>query len=202
MPSSRRIRCVRSAACSPARGTADSVSEETPSRYPTPAASITTSPGSRETTVPRTEAITRSASAEVRAAACASAAGGASSSERLLQRRAVRVADRHRERVRGVVRLRRLGQRQERSDHPLNLALRGGAASADGLLHGLRRIREARDARHAGGKEHDAAGLAYREGGVGVAAEVEILDRQRGRRVLADEIAHARVDLGEAPLER
>jgi hypothetical protein len=36
---------------------------------------------------------------------------------------------------------------------------------------------------------------------VGVPAEVEVLDRNRRRPVLADQVAHARVYLGEPPLE-
>ena len=36
----------------------------------------------------------------------------------------------------------------------------------------------------------------------GVAAEVEVLDRERRRLVLADQVAHARVDIGEPALER
>jgi hypothetical protein len=35
-----------------------------------------------------------------------------------------------------------------------------------------------------------------------VASEVEVLDRERRGLVLADQIAHARVDLGEPALER
>ena len=37
---------------------------------------------------------------------------------------------------------------------------------------------------------------------VRVAPEVQVLDGKRHRRVLADEIAHARVDMCEPPLER
>ena len=112
-------------------------------------------------------------------AAASSDGGGATSSERLLQLRPVRVADGHSEGIRRVVGRRRLGQRQQGAHHPLHLVLRGRAASAHRLLHSLRRVREARDARHAGGKKHDPAGLAHREGAVGVAAEVEVLDRER-----------------------
>ena len=75
-------------------------------------------------------------------------------------------------------------------------------AAAHGLLHRLRGVREAWDAGHAGGKKHDPARLPHREGGVGVPAEVEVLHRERGGLVLADQVAYARVDLCEPPLER
>ena len=54
----------------------------------------------------------------------------------------------------------------------------------------------------AGGEQHHTAGLADREGRVGVAAEVEVLDGERDRPVLGDQVAHARVDVRQAPLER
>ena len=50
--------------------------------------------------------------------------------ERGLQRRAVGVADRDRERVGRMVGLRQLRQRQERLDHPLHLLLPGPAGAA------------------------------------------------------------------------
>jgi hypothetical protein len=37
---------------------------------------------------------------------------------------------------------------------------------------------------------------------VGVAAEVEVLHREGGRLVLANQVAHPRVDVGQPPLER
>ena len=53
-----------------------------------------------------------------------------------------------------------------------------------------------------GGQQHDPARLPHREGGVRVPAEVEVLHRERGGLVLADQVADARVDLCEPTLER
>src|SRR5204863_6603807 len=40
------------------------------------------------------------------------------------------------------------------------------------------------------------------ERAAGVLAEIEVLDRERDRGMLADQVEHARVDAGEAALER
>src|SRR4029453_3676371 len=55
------------------------------------------------------------------------------------------VADRPRERGRGVVWSRWLGQAQKARDHALHLALVGRPRAADRLLHSLRRVVEAGD---------------------------------------------------------
>src|SRR3954469_12683260 len=120
---------------------------------------MTTSPGSRVTSGPRTEAITRTLAA-VSVAAAGAAFGVATSSKCLLEPGAVRVADGHGERVRRVVRRGRLGQREQRAHHPLYLVLGGRPAPADRLLHRLGCVREARYARHAAREKHDPAGLA------------------------------------------
>ena len=61
---------------------------------------------------------------------------------------------------------------------------------------------EARDAGHARREQHHAACLADREGALGVAPEVEVLDRDRGGLVLPDQVADARVDVRQPALER
>ena len=53
------------------------------------------------------------------------------------------------------------------------------AAAADGELDRLRRVGEARDVARAGGRQHGAARLADRERGAHVAAEEDVLDRER-----------------------
>jgi hypothetical protein len=47
-----------------------------------------------------------------------------------------------------------------------------------------------------------AESLAHRERRAGVLPEEEVLDRDRGRLVLLDQVRHARVDTCEPPLER
>ena len=79
---------------------------------------------------------------------------------------------------------------------------RGGAGPAHSLLDRLRRVREARNARHPGREQHGAPCLPDRERGPHVLAEEEVLDRQGGRLVLGDQVAYARVDVGQPPLQR
>ena len=82
-------------------------------------------------------------------------------------------------------------------------SLSADAAAADRLLDRLRRVREARHAGHAGGEQHHAARLPDRERAVGVAAEVEVLDRHAPSGSCSrDQVADARVDVGEPALER
>jgi hypothetical protein len=111
------------------------------------------------------------------------------------------VADRHRQGVGGVVGLRRLRERQQRADHPLHLLLLRAARAAHGLLDRLGGVGEARHPREARREEHRAAGLADCERGAHVLAEEEVLDRHGRGPVLADQVAHARVDAGEPPLQ-
>ena len=106
-------------------------------------------------------------------------------------RGAARVADRHRERVGGVVGRRRLGQPEQRRHHPLDLALVGRARAADGLLHGLRRVVEAGHAALGGGEHRDAARLADAQRRAHVLAEEEVLERHRLRLVPVDQLAPA-----------
>ena len=102
------------------------------------------------------------------------------------------VADRDRERVGGVVGLGRLGEPEQRADHLLDLVLGGGAAAADRHLHRLRRVVEAGDPALAGGEHRDAARLADGDRRAHVLAEVEVLERDRGRLVPGDQLARAR----------
>ncbi len=98
--------------------------------------------------------------------------------------------------------LRQRGQREQRLDHPLHLVLRRAAGAADRALDLLRRVGGHGDAALAGGQQDDAAGLADRERRVRVGAEVELLDRHRVRRVLGQQLAHARVDRGQPARQR
>jgi len=50
------------------------------------------------------------------------------------------------------------------------------------------------------GQEHDPSRLADREGGAGVGAEVEPLDRERLGPVAVEQLAHSSMDFGQATL--
>ena len=95
------------------------------------------------------------------------------------QSAAQRVADRHGERIRGVMRRRRLFQPQDRHHHPLHLRLLGPAVAADRLLHVRGRVLNALDAERRGRDEHGAAGLTHGERGAGVDADEGLLDGDR-----------------------
>ena len=114
------------------------------------------------------------------------------------QRGVVDVADRHGQRVGGVVGPRRLGQPEQALDHVLHLALGRAARAADRALDLLRRVVHAGHRALAGGEQHDAAGLADRERGTHVLAEVERLEGHRRGRVLAQQVVQAGVDRGQA----
>ncbi len=135
--------------------------------------------------------------------------------ERAPHRRGVGVADRDRERVGGVIGPRQLLEREQGLDHPLDLVLGGAAGAADRGLDLLRRVGPARDPALAGGQHHDPAGLADGEGRAHVGPEVQLLDRNRLRPVLVEQLADAGVDdreprggvagragLDHAPVER
>jgi hypothetical protein len=112
------------------------------------------------------------------------------------------VADRHRERVGGVVGRRRLGQREDGLDHADDLVLGRPARAADGALDLLGRVVGARDAPLAGGEHDHAAGLADGERRHRVGAEVQVLDGHGGGRVLVEQVADAGEDGGQPALER
>ena len=96
----------------------------------------------------------------------------------------------------------RRGQPQQRRHHPLHLVLARAAAAAYRELHGLRRVCEAGHAAGAGRREHRAARLADREGRAHVAAEEDVLDRERRRPVLRDQPFDTVRDRRQAQLER
>ena len=73
------------------------------------------------------------------------------------------------------------GRDEQRADHALDLVLARRAAPAHGELHRLRRIGEARDVAPARAREHGAARLPDGERAAHVAAEVDLLDRERVR---------------------
>ena len=112
------------------------------------------------------------------------------------------MADRHRERVGGVVGPRLGGEPEQRLHHPRDLLLPGAPAAAHRALDLLRRVAGARHAALAGGEHHHPARLPDRERAAGVLAEVQLLERDRVRLVLAQQRLHARVDVGEPPLGR
>ena len=130
--------------------------------------------------------------------------GGAAPAERhrLPPAFAAAVADRDRERVGGVVGGRRLGQAEQRADHPLDLGLVGGAGAADRHLDRLRRVGGAGDAALRRRQHRDAARLADHHRRADVAAEVDLLDRQRARLVPGHQLAERGVDLLQPPLHR
>ena len=107
------------------------------------------------------------------------------------------VADRDGERVRRMVGAGQVGQREQRLHHPLHLLLAGPARSAHRALDLLGRVGEAGDAALPGGQHDHPAGLPDGERGARVRAEVEVLDGERGRRVLVQERRHAGVDGGQ-----
>ena len=94
------------------------------------------------------------------------------------------------------------GEPEQGADHLLDLALGGRAAAADGHLHRLRRVVEAGDPALGGGEHRDAARLADGDRRAHVLAEVEVLERDRGRLVPGDQLLELGVDAGEPGLER
>ena len=112
------------------------------------------------------------------------------------------VADRHRERVGGVVGVRRAREAEQRPDHVLDLRLAGGAIAADRHLHRLRRVVEAGHVVLRRGEHRDAARLADRGRRAHVLAEVEVLERKRRRLMPADQLLELRVDPREPRLQR
>ena len=93
-------------------------------------------------------------------------------------------------------------ERQQRPDHALDLLLVGAAAPADRLLDGLRRVREAGDAGLAGGEQHAPRACPTAN------AVRAFCPKKRSSIAIAsgscslDQVAHARVDLSQAALER
>src|SRR4051812_3952041 len=115
----------------------------------------------------------------------------ARSSDRFHQRRRHRVADRDRQRVGCVVRRRHRLQAEDRRHHPLHLRLLGAAVAADGLLDGRGRVLSALEPERGGRDEHGAARLPDGERGAVVDADERLLEDDRTRRVLLDQLDHA-----------
>ena len=149
--------------------------------------STTTWSARRTATVPRTSAITRASGGRGSRRRRRRARARAPGATRLCGdgggvRRAVEVADRDRERVGGVLGVRRHLERQQRLDHARDLVLVGAARAADGVLDLLRRVGDDVEAALAGGEHDDAARLADGERARGVLAEVDVLHRDRPSR--------------------
>jgi hypothetical protein len=107
------------------------------------------------------------------------------------------VADGDGERVGGVVGPRRLGQREQRLDHPGHLALVGAPVPAHRSLDLLRGVVDAVDALLAGGEQDDAPRLADRERRPDVLTEIQCFEGDGVGPVLLDELAQTRVDGGQ-----
>src|SRR5919108_1030466 len=199
MPSSRSTRCESSVAARPVAGTRSRVCAETLRRYPTPLQSSTTWSARREATSPLIESI-------IAGGFCAEArtpsARGRPERARLGRAAPVGVADGNGERVGGVVGRRRRLKPEQRGHHPLYLLLACGSRAADCELDLLGGVSEARHVARARGGEHGSACLADRERRPNVAAEVDVLDRDRVGAVLAQELVELRGDRRQAPLER
>ena len=117
-------------------------------------------------------------------------------------RRAVDVADRDRQRVGGVLGMRRLLERQQRLHHARDLVLLRAPRAADGVLDLLRRVGDDLEPALAGGQHDDAARLPDGERARGVLAEEDVLHRDDLHEVLVEELADAAVDRREADLRR
>ena len=92
------------------------------------------------------------------------------------------------------------GERRAAPDHARDLVLVGAPVAADGGLDLLGRVAGARHAALPGGQHHHAAGVADREGGAHVLAEVELLQGDRVGLMLGQQRSIARVDVGQAAL--
>ena len=117
-------------------------------------------------------------------------------------RRAVGVAQRHRERIGGVVGRGQLGQIEQRLHHARHLVLVRTPVSADRGLDLLRGVARAGQPVAPGGEHHHAARMAHGEGGAHVLPEVELLEGHRVGGVLLQQTLHAGVDIDQAPLDR
>ena len=94
-----------------------------------------------------------------------------------------------------------LGQAEQPRDHPPDLILAGASVPAYRTLDLLGGVRARRDPALAGGQQHHPAGLADRERGPGVGAEVQLLDRNRIRAITLEQLHHMAVNLRQPALE-
>ena len=106
----------------------------------------------------------------------------------LSERRRRRVADRDRERVGGVARVRQLVEAEDRLHHPLHLLLVGVAVAAHRLLDAGRRVLDALNAGGRRGDEHGAPRLPDGERDAGVGADERLLQGDGIRGVLRDQL--------------
>ncbi len=93
-------------------------------------------------------------------------------------------------------------QAEQPGHHPPDLVLLGPAVPAHRALDLLGRVGTRRDAALAGRQQHDAAGLADRERGPRIGAEVQLLDRDRIGLVGVEQLCDAGVDRRQPALER
>ena len=118
-------------------------------------------------------------------------------------RRAVEVADRDRERVGGVLGVRRHLERQQRLDHARDLVLLRAPGAADGVLDLLGRVGDDVQPALAGGEHDDAARLADGERAARRSCRSRCPpSRSTLHEVLVEQLADATVDRGEADLRR
>ena len=95
----------------------------------------------------------------------------------------------------------RAAQREQRGHHPRHLLLGRAPVAAHGALDLLRRVGEALDAALAGAQHRHATRLADRERGPHVGAEVQRLERHRGRRVRQQQLAQRLMQLAKTLLD-
>jgi len=111
------------------------------------------------------------------------------------------VADRDRKRVGGVVRLRKLGQAEDRLHHLRHLRLVGVAIATDGLFDTVRRVFNALDADGRRRDEYGAPRLPDGERDAGVGADVRLLQGDDIRAVLRNQLLHPVEDRAEPELQ-
>ena len=86
------------------------------------------------------------------------------------------MADRHGQRIGGVVRRRRLGEAEQQLDHLLHLVLLGAAVADDGALHLGGRVLDDGAAGLDGGEHGHAAGVPQLQRAAGVDGVKQVLD--------------------------
>ncbi len=110
------------------------------------------------------------------------------------------MADGDRERVGCVVAARRRAQAEQRLHHPADLVLARAPVAADGALDLLRGVGGAGQPDLSRYEHAHPARLPDRERALGVAAEVERLERDRLAAVTVEQLPKAAVQQREAPL--
>ena len=108
------------------------------------------------------------------------------------------VANRHGQRIGGVVRRRHLVQSEQQLDHLLHLPLVRAAVSHDGALHFGRRVFEHLASRLDRGQNRDAARVTELERASGVGRVEQILDDDAIGATLGETGGKLAMDSGEA----